>query len=570
MTRRADLKRLITIQTRRLQKLKEKKAQKGVNADADLLIEIEDTETELETWQAELDQSEANPELDKPVADSPSAGQELDSYLARAVTTFQERMTQQVARTYTTPTEPYKFLYAFDIEDANIFFGRDAAVDALYRTMLRDRLTILHAKSGAGKTSLLNAGLSPRLIGEGRLPVYARAYDDPVLAIKRAIVPPSQAAWPNSLAQLNLYDFLSSVCAHLNRPAQELVIILDQFEEFFIFWPEPDHRRPFIDALADCYDDKALPVRFIIALRKDYYSDLADFQRRIPTMFNNEVRLAAMTRGEAQTAITGPVAKIGRPATYEPELLDLLLADLTRGGVELPHLQIICTKLYETLSSSETTITLAAYERLGQAPGILSSYLNQVLDRLPHQEGHLARETLKTLVSSEATKRVLSDTTLAARVRVTLKVLNPLLKGLVNARLLRRLESGGEPSYEIAHEYLIEEIRVWLDVADLEFKQAEELLAREVQSWQAHGTLIPRDRLELLYTYREKFSDLSEEACDCLMASALQANFEIESWAEILGHKVEKSLLGGVNDTRDNVRRAALRSLGLVWSFVEV
>lgn len=143
-----------------------------------------------------------------PVVDSPSPRPDLDSYLARGVSTFRDRMTQQVARTFTTPTEPYKFLYAFEIEDASIFFGRDTAVDTLYRTMLKDRLTILHAKSGAGKTSLLNAGLSPRLIGEGRLPVYARAYDDPVLAIKRAIVPPSQAAWPEPLARLNLYDFL--------------------------------------------------------------------------------------------------------------------------------------------------------------------------------------------------------------------------------------------------------------------------------------------------------------------------------------------------------------------------
>ena len=503
MTRRADLKRLITIQTRRLQKLKEKKARKGVNADPELLIEIEDIEEELEALQAELDQIEANPESDVPVADSSSAQPDLDSYLARAVSAFQERTTQRVVQTHRRPTEPYKFLYAFDIEDANIFFGRDAAVDALYRTMLRDRLTILHAKSGAGKTSLLNAGLSPRLIGEGRLPVYARAYDDPVLAIKRAIVPPSQTAWLEPLAKLNLYDFLSLTCTHLNRQAQELVIILDQFEEFFIFWPEPDHRRPFIDALADCYDDKSLPVRFIIALRKDYYSDVADFQRRIPTLFNNEVRLAAMTQAEAHTAITGPVAKIGRPVSYEPELLDLLLADLTRGDVELPHLQIICTKLYETLTPPEATITLAAYEGLGQAQGILSSYLNQVLDRLPHQEGSLAREILKALVSSEATKRVLSDTTMAASVKVTVEELHPLLTQLVKDRLLRRLEGGGETSYEIAHEYLIEEIRAWLDVADLEFKQAEELLAREVQSWQAHGTLIPPDRLDLLYTYRQ-------------------------------------------------------------------
>ena len=78
-------------------------------------------------------------------------------------------------------------LDAFTLNDTNLFFGRDRAKEDLYQTLLKDRLTILHAKSGAGKTSLLNAGLSPHLISEGRLPVYARAYEDPVLAIKQAI-----------------------------------------------------------------------------------------------------------------------------------------------------------------------------------------------------------------------------------------------------------------------------------------------------------------------------------------------------------------------------------------------
>src|SRR5262249_47438606 len=159
----------------------------------------------------------------------------------------------------------------FELEDANIFFGREAASQALYQGVLQERLTVLHAKSGAGKTSLLNAGLAPWLIEEGRLPIFARAFQDPVVAVKRAIAASTaDRPWPDLLTDLSLHDFLRIVCHLLTPNSQELVMILDQFEEFFIFWPLRKQRQPLIDDFVQCYIDKQLPVRYVIALRKDY------------------------------------------------------------------------------------------------------------------------------------------------------------------------------------------------------------------------------------------------------------------------------------------------------------
>jgi HEAT repeat protein len=496
--------------------------------------------------------------------------EELDDYLARAIAAYEARMYQLVARPPVPPDQPYKFLYAFEIEDADIFFGRDAASQALHQTVLRDLLTVLHAKSGAGKTSILNAGLSPRLIREGRLPVYARAYDDPVRAIKRAIAPPSLGPWPELLPQLTLHEFLGLACAHLSRQTQELVVVLDQFEEFFIFWPERDHRLPLIDALADCYDDKSLAVRFILALRKDYYSDLATFQDRLPHIFHNEFYLESVTRQEAQAAITGPVAELGYPVSYEPVLLDVLLDDLARGGMELPHLQIICTELYEALAEGETAITLSSYEELGRAEGLLSGYLNSVLARMPGYGSAIAREVLKELVSSEATKRVLSYGVLVTRIEAERAELDDVLTRLVNARLLRRDEVAGQITYEMAHEYLIQEIIKWIDQSDLEFKRAEELLAREVANWRVHGTLIPGDRLKLLHSHRRRFKELDDGVLQCLLLSALQANSAPEDWSELAGEKAEKLLLVALNDPRSEVRWVATYGLGLLWGLPEV
>ena len=118
--------------------------------------------------------------------------EELRDYLRAAVAAYVAAQQARILKPPTSPAQPYKFLDSFELEDADIFFGRDAASTALHQTVIQARLTVLHARSGAGKTSLLKAGLAPRLIREGRIPIFARAFDDPVLAVKRGSLPPAR------------------------------------------------------------------------------------------------------------------------------------------------------------------------------------------------------------------------------------------------------------------------------------------------------------------------------------------------------------------------------------------
>ena len=113
-----------------------------------------------------------------------------------------------------------------------------------------------------------------------------------------------------------------------------MVLVLDQFEEFFVFWPQREQRQPFIEALAECYHDRALPMRIVLSIRKDYFGDLQEFQPRLP-VFQNIYHVQPMTRSEIEVAITAPVQALGRPVRYEPALLDVLLDDLARGGMEI-------------------------------------------------------------------------------------------------------------------------------------------------------------------------------------------------------------------------------------------
>lgn len=465
------------------------------------------------------------------------------------------------------PAHPYKFLDPFGLKDEPIFFGREAATEALAKTVLRDRLTVLHAKSGAGKTSLLNAGLSPRLIREGRLPLYVHAYyqdEDPVMSIKRSIASAGHGPWPQLLHDLPLHDFLSLVCARLGRNTYELVVMLDQFEQFFILWSRPEARCTFINALSLCDDDQTLPLRFIIALRKDYYSDLGEFGRVVSHfhVFRNEYWLNPMTLEEMHAAITRPLTKQDGSVTYEPALLETFLMDLDRSGMELPLLQIICTRLYETRAAGEAHISLKTYETLGRAEGVLGNYLKSELGKFLGREEALARSVLKELVRSDGTKQALSDKMLAARVESRREELDSVLHQLVNLRLLRRDEVKGEVLYELAHEYLATEIVKWVNPADQELKQAEELLQRELVNWRVLHVLIPRDRLEVLYPYRERFKDMDADTWRCVISSALVEDFAAAGWTKTAGD-IGELVLSQVLKTADaRMRHKVVKMLG--------
>ena len=194
--------------------------------------------------------------------------QELDEFFERAVAGYENQLLKRLRK---HPTSPYKFLLPFALEDSAIFCGRDQCAQELLAALNGNqgdhRLLIVHAPSGAGKTSLLQAGLGQRLVDDNRLPIYARAYEDPTAAIKRAVIPAQFGAQPARVDALDLYQFLGRVVRFMGSDFQGLVIILDQFEEFFIFERSDAQQALFVDSLAEVVDDAMLPIKIVLAIR---------------------------------------------------------------------------------------------------------------------------------------------------------------------------------------------------------------------------------------------------------------------------------------------------------------
>jgi hypothetical protein len=155
----------------------------------------------------------------------------------------------EIPKTEVIKKEPYKFLSTYTLADADIFFGRKQAIEELSAQILDHKLVIINGKSGSGKSSLMHAGVTPKLLHNNQLVIHITDYQaTPVNTIQNAIQ------------------------GGLESP---LVIFLDQFERFFIYLPLPEQQQ-FTVALRDWLADDTARVRFVIAIRMDFFGRLGE------------------------------------------------------------------------------------------------------------------------------------------------------------------------------------------------------------------------------------------------------------------------------------------------------
>lgn len=420
---------------------------------------------------------------------------------------------------FRTSKRPYKFLDYFETNDADIFFGRDSEIEETFSRVISRRLFVIYGKSGTGKSSLINAGLVPHL-PTNYLPVVVRCLGDPIEMIKAGL---SQLSTHCAPSGPRLLDLLLAIQDHTGKT---LVVILDQFEEFFIRSDE-DSRMSLIGELASCYRERRLDLRLIIVIREDFLAELSGFKSEIPEIFHNEYRLLPLTKMQAHAAITQPVALLG--ITYEQELVERLLNDLYQDGIEPPQLQIVCDRLYDAvLREGRTVISQEIYDSLGGSSSILREYFDIVLARFVGNRKELARRILKALITSYDTKMVSSAQDIAYNLGEATAEVTEILLELSSARIVRTVEREGVV-FELAHECLIPNIKESLSLEEIELKRAQELLRREKETYQQFGRLAPLDSLQIVHQQRE-FLTLDHPTIRFLVRSAMQYDFEVDYW----------------------------------------
>lgn len=456
------------------------------------------------------------------------------------------------------PTSPYKRLDYYRPEDSAIFFGREQDIERLAALIHAHRLVLLFGASGTGKTSLLQAGVIPRL--EHSEPKYVvisvRAFEDLKLAICHAIIRQlAKHEKPFSPA-----DTLLETLEQATDLIGPLVIVIDQFEEFFIHFAL-ETRSQIIDELAQLVEASYIPVKLLFSLREDYFARMDELASRIRGIFHIRLRLEPLTAQQTREAIIGPVELLGK--RYEPALVERLLTDLSDEGTMPPQLQLVCSTLYDHLLPREKKITLAKYEELGGAAGILKEYLVGELARFGGQERKVARGILKELVDSRGTKTVRTVEALSHPLNVPTAQIQSLLNKMVGGHLLRilDLEESGQQGYELAHEYLISEIASWFDALESERKRLYELLQQDMERWQEFQIPIEGPTLDMLAEHWDEMN-LSPTEHQLILRSAVQRGWQIEQWVGQLGSLSGSIVLlrGLLRMSDESIRRHAVQA----------
>lgn len=230
----------------------------------------------------------------------------------------------------TLSESPYKFLdyYEYTLADQAVFFGRKRETQILLSDIIVSRLVVLFAKTGSGKTSLINAGVRPRLEELDYATFLVRVKKDPAESA-RSVLNQSRLL-PGNWPQKPLPAQLKYVAKQLEKP---IVIFFDQFEEFFIYFVNENSEKAqqFISDVAHVYRDRKSGVHLVFSMREEFFGEMDVFRDKIPSIFHNEsnLRLLAFEVDHARDAIFLPAQKF--QTKIEKDLVERLLIDLKEG-----------------------------------------------------------------------------------------------------------------------------------------------------------------------------------------------------------------------------------------------
>ncbi|KOT51281.1 hypothetical protein ADK43_32400 [Streptomyces rimosus subsp. rimosus] len=304
---------------------------------------------------------------------------------------------------------PYPGLAAYTAADAPWFFGRERATAALVGR-LAERVDsagplVLAAPSGAGKSSLLRAGLLPALRagalpGSRHWPVRVLTPGaHPLTELAAALAGPGTPCAASAEELAEAPERCAAAVRAALGPRPRLVLVVDQFEEAFTACEDSRERRAFVTAL--CTAARDAPCAVVIGVRADFYGPCLDHPALAPALSAGVFALRPMSVREVRAAITRPAREAA--LELEPGLEELLLSDLGIHGDDEPvaggTLPLLAHALLATWQQrSGRTLTVAGYRLTGGLHGAVATTAERVHAGLDPAERHTARQVLLRLV----------------------------------------------------------------------------------------------------------------------------------------------------------------------------
>ena len=439
---------------------------------------------------------------------------------------------------------PFQFLDYYEEADAARFAGREREIVEIADAVLHAPTLIVYGKSGLGKTSLLLAGVFPELRARACTPVHVRTLQDPIGDLLREVTR-EEVGTSSELPEDGAGDALDTLIAALKRLSvtAPVVLVLDQFEEFFIrFRSQRAVYEAFVAAIGRIAADRALRVHVVFSLREEYLADLDDFRAYLPMLFENEYRLRPMTAFGVRQTITRPLEVANIP--FDPRLITKLVDRLAMERFDSVMLQILCQEVFERAEKRSPAAFELAEDDLIQAgdiEDIFRRYLNATTQELPSAQHLQARVILRALTTQDRTKQALRlQDFMHSFYRLEEAEVLAVLNVLRAHRMLRVDIRGRESWYELTHERLVPILDKWLRL-DQRFTvllSAYDMVATPSRAdvWrQSSDNLLPTEYLDVVGPFRDRFV-LNDNELELLVWSAMhQRHQDIEFWARRFG-----------------------------------
>ena len=372
------------------------------------------------------------------------------------------------------PPNPYLGLSAFAEKDAAFFFGREKFTDELFDMAHQQNLVAVIGASGSGKSSVVFAGLVPKLRAEGTWFIQSfrpksQPFDELALALIRQLEPNlddtqktikiSKLAESLSKGTIQLNQVASQILA--GKPNKRFLLIVDQLEELYTQCQDKDQQR-FIDTLLLAVNQKNITLVF--TLRADFYSDILSY-----TPFSNALQqiefkpLGLMERDELKTAIEQPAQKLG--IKLQTHLAERILDDVGQEPGNLPLLEFALTRLWDKQNNNE--LTHEAYNEIGGVKQALVKHTEEVYTKLSKVQQQQAQHIFLSLVGlGEKTADIRRVATREEIGNPNWELVNYLAGSETRLLITGREDKSGEETVEVVHETLIREwgtLRQWIN-----------------------------------------------------------------------------------------------------------
>lgn len=397
----------------------------------------------------------------------------------------------------------YPGVKPFTSAERELFFGRDKDIEDLYSLLFIKQSIVLYGKSGYGKSSLLNAGVIPRLLEEDEWICFPIRFNNYSERDSKGNVSPLENIKLHLKMDLgeNATSFIDEIMPDEDslwywvkvlqsvQGKSQFIFFFDQFEELFTYpkvhieefseqlsqllyntvpvkyrkrLAEMDEKEEVSDALHHQLFEK-LEVKVVFSVRSDRLSMLNTLTDKHPTILQNYYELNALSGAEAEQAIIKPsMAPQSNgfstpPFDYTKEALTKILdgiSNLQDGKIETSTLQIVCRYVEDTLVA-ERKITSITAELLGNIANIFKEYYEGVLAKLNANDRGKVQHLIEDELIEEGRRNTLTDSYIRNRFGFDEK----LLWQLEQSSLLRKeRDAAGRILYEISHDKLVNAI----------------------------------------------------------------------------------------------------------------